>query len=229
MNFEKSELHDRIEDFLDGRLSEVEKLEFLDHLKTDIELHRLYRQRITLGATWMKAKKYEETRHSVSQIIRTAKSDKKSQYFMWSAAASLLIILSVSGIVMFNRYPTTPSEIASTGQGTETQIVPYIKYAEEKASIHFKGELKMLAPIKSKLCYRNDSIVFAWNSDVDAETNLTIENQKSGKTVYREKVKVNAQKFIMEKNFLPEGEYQWFIEGFPGKEKFNVISNQNQK
>lgn len=229
MNFEKSELDDRIEDFLDGRLSEVEKEEFLEQLKTNKELDRLYRQRIAIGNIWAKAKRYEETRQSVSQIIRKAKSGKKNRFFMWSVAASLLIILSISGIDLFNHYTTSPTEIVSTGQGHETQVVPHIKYAEEKASIHFMGELKMLAPNNNKLCNRNDSIVFTWGSNVDAESNLTIENQKNGKTVYREKVKVNAQKYVLEKDFLPEGEYQWYIEGFPGKEKFNVVSPINQK
>ena len=229
MNFEKSVLDDRIEDFLDGRLSEVENMEFKEQLKTDKELDRLYRQRIALAAAWTKAKRYEETRHSISQIIRKTKSDKKARYFMWSAAASLLIILSVSGIVVFNRFPTMPNEFVGTGQGIETQVVPRIKYAEEKVSIHFMGELKMLAPINNKRCSRNDSIVFTWSSNVDAETNITIDNQKDGKTVYREKIKVNAKKFVLEKNFLPEGEYQWFIEGFPEKGTFNVVSTENQK
>ena len=88
------------------------------------------------------------------------------------------------------------------------------------------GELKLVTPIQNKLCNRNDSIVFIWNSDVNAETNLTIENQKNGKTVYCERIKVNAQKFIMGKNFLPEGEYLWYIEGFPAKEKFSVTSSE---
>ena len=226
MNFEKSELHDRIEDFLEGRLSEEENIEFREQLISDKELYRLYRQRIAIGITWMKAKKYEKTRHSVSEIIREVKSDTKNKLFIWSAAASIFILLSVSGIVIFNHYPATQIGMAEKSQGVETPVVPHIKFAEEKASIHFMDELKMLAPINNKTCNRNDSIVFTWLSKADAESNIIIENQNTGKTVYREKIKINSGKFVLEKNFLPEGKYQWSIEGFPGKEKFSIVSSE---
>ena len=226
MKFDKSELHDRIEDFLEGRLSEAENLEFKEQLSSDKELDQLYRQRIAIGKTWMKAKEYEETRDSVSEIIREAKSYKKNKLFIWSAAASMLVLLSVSGIVIFNRYPATQTGMADKHQGAETPVVPHLKYAEEKAAIHFLDELKMLAPINNKTCNRNDSIVFSWLSKADVESNLIIENQNTGKTVYREKIKINSGKFVLEKNFLPDGKYQWFIEGFPGKEKFRVVSSE---
>lgn len=228
MNFEKSELRDRIEDFLEGRLSEAENKEFREQLSSDKELDQLYRQRIALGTNWMKAKKYEETRHTVSEIIREAKSDKKNKLFIWSAAASIFVLLSVSGIVIFNRYPATQTGIVGKSQGVETPIVPHIKFAEKKASIHYLDELKMLAPINNKTYTRNDSIVFSWHSKADAESNLIIENQNTEKTVYREKIKISSGKFVLEKKFLPEGKYQWFIEGFAGKEKFSVVSSENK-
>ena len=108
-------------------------------------------------------------------------------------------------------------------------MIPQIRQAEEKASIHFMGELKLISPALNKLCNRNDSIVFLWNSVVDAETNFIIENQKNEKTVYREKIKIAAKRFVIEKEFLPEGEYQWYIEGFAGKAKFKVVSVEKQK
>jgi len=227
MNIGKTEFHDWIEKYLDGKLTEEENTRFRELLLTDPELAEQYQIRIKLAENWTKAKEYGNTRQSIAATIREAKLEKKNRLFVWSIAASFLILLSISGIVIVTDRISKQVPIANNAEGIESPVVPQIKYAEEKASIHFKGELQMLSPIKNKLYNRSDSIVFAWKSEVDAETNLTIENQKNGKTVYREKIKVNAQKFVLEMNFLPEGEYLWYIEGFPGKEKFRVITSEN--
>ena len=223
MNIEKTDYHDWIEKYLDGQLTEEESGKFRELLTTDPLLSQQYQIRIKLAENWTKAKEYGNTRQSIAKTIRKVKSEKRNRLFVWSIAASFLILLSVSGIVMFSNLNGDQIPIV---KNTESPIVPRIKQVEEKASLHIMGELKLIMPIQNKLCNMNDSIVFIWNSDVDAETNLTIENQKMGKMVYREKIKVNAQKFIMGKNFLPEGEYLWYIEGFPAKEKFSVTSGE---
>ncbi len=223
MNFEKSELHDRIEDFLDGKSSEEEKIEFLEQMKTDKELEKQYRQRIELAGNWVKAKKYESTHNQIAGLIREEKSHKKSRLFVWSIAASFLILVSISGIVMFTGQPDKQSDMANNSKGVETPLIPQIKQAEEKASIHIMGELKLIAPIKNELCSKADSIVFKWETDAEAETYLIIGSQKDGKTIYREKIKLSDKLFIQDKNFLPQGQYTWSIEGFAAKEKFRVF------
>jgi hypothetical protein len=223
MNFEKSELHDRIEDFLDGKFSEEEKIEFLEQMKTDKELERQYCQRIELAGNWVKAKKYESAHNQVAELIREEKSQKKNRLFVWSIAASFLILVSISGIVMFTGQPDKQSSLANNSKGVETPLVPQIKQAEEKAYIHIMGTLKLIAPIKDERYNRSDSIVFKWETNAEAETYLFIGNQKEGKTIYREKIKLSDKRFILDKNFLPQGQYTWSIEGFESKEKFQVF------
>jgi len=143
---------------------------------------------------------------------------------VWSLAASFLILLSVSGIVMFTNSNSETEVIAKNNIETESPFVPQIKQAEEKSLLHIMGKLKLVEPIRNRLFNRNDSIAFVWTSNVVAETNLVIENQKTGMVVYRERIKVDARRYTLGKNFLPEGEYAWYIDGFPGKEKFRVIS-----
>ena len=229
MKIEKTDYHDWIEKYMDSQLTEEENSKFQELLLTDSELAKQYHIRMMLAKNWTNAKDYGNTRKLISESISEAKSEKKNRLFAWSIAASFLVLLSVSGIVVFTNRTGKETTIARNSNETESPIVPQIRQAEEKASVHFMGELKLNSPVQNKLCNRNDSIVFLWNSVVDAETNFIIENQKNGKTVYREKVKLNAKKFVLEKNFLPEGEYQWYIEGFPGKEKFKVVSGEKQK
>lgn len=223
MNFEKSELHDRIEDFLDGKFSEEEKIEFLEQLKTDKELERLYRQRVELAENWVKAKKYEGVHNQIAELIREEKSHKMNRLFVWSIAASFLILVSVSGIVMFTSQPGKQPGLADNAKGTETPLIPQIRQAEEKASINILGELKLITPIKNGLCSRADSIVFKWETDAETETYLIIGSQIDGKTIYREKIKLSDKLFILDKNFLQQGQYTWSIEGFMDKEKFQVV------
>ncbi len=222
MNFEKSELHDRIEDFLDEKLSKEEKIEFLQQMKTDKELERQYQQRMELAGNWVKAKKYESAHYQISEIIRQEKSQKRNRLYAWSIAASFLVLVSISGIVMFNSQPGKQSDLADNAKVTETPLIPQIKLAEEKASLHIMGELKLIAPIKNELYSRADSIVFKWETDAEAETYLIIGSQKEGKTIYREKIKISDKRFVLDKNFLPQGQYIWSIEGFAAKEKFRV-------
>ena len=229
MKIEKTDYHDWIEKYLDGKLTKEEKIKFQHSLATNPELAEQYQIRIKLAENWTNAKDYGNTRKLISKSITEAKSEKKNRLFVWSIAASFLVLLSVSGIVMFSTRTSKETIQAKNSQETESPVVPQIKHAEEKASIHFYGALKLISPVSNQLCNRNDSIVFTWNSDVEAETNLTIENQNNEKTVYREKIKVNAQKFVLEKNFLHEGEYQWFLEGFPEKAKFKIVSGKKQK
>ena len=229
MNIDKTDYQDWIEHYLDGKLTEDETIKFQHFLSIDPELAEQYQIRINLAENWTKAKEYGNTRQLIAESISEAKSEKKNNLFAWSIAASFLVLLSVSGIVMFTNRNTKESIQAKNSQETESPVVPQIKHAEEKASIHFYGALKLISPVSNQLCNRNDSIVFTWNSDVDADTHLTIENQINGKTVYREKIKIAAKRFVLEKKFLPEGEYSWYIEGFQVKEKFKVISGEEKK
>ena len=223
MNFEKSELHDRIEDFLDGKFSEKEKIEFIEQMKTDKELERQYRQRTKLAENWVKAKKYESAHIQIAELIREEKSHKKNRLFVWSIAASFLILVSISGIVMFTSQSDKQSDLANNTKEAETPLIPQIKQAEEKASIHILGELKLITPIKNELYNKADSIVFKWETDAEAETYMIIGSQKDGKMIYREKIKLSDKLFILDKNFLPQGQYTWSIEGFASEEKFRVF------
>jgi len=229
MNIDKTDYQDWIEQYLDGKLTGEEKIKFQHSLATNPELAEQYQIRIKLAENWINAKNYGNTRKLISKSITVAKSEKKNRLFAWSIAASVLVLLSVSGIVVFTNQTSKETIQAKNSQKNESLVVPQIRHAEEKASIHFYGALKLISPISNQLCNRNDSIVFTWNSDVDADTRLTIENQMNGKTVYREKIKINAKRFVLEKKFLPEGEYSWYIEGFQVKEKFKVISVEVKK
>jgi hypothetical protein len=219
MNIHKTDYHDLIEQYLDGKLTEEENSNFQHSLSTNTELSEQFQVRIKLAENWAKTKEYGNT-------IRETKLEKKNRLFVWSIAASFLVLLSVSGIFMLTDRDNKQVPMANNDNKTESQYVPQLKKAEEKASVHFMGELKLISPVQGKICNRNDSIVFLWISDLDATTNLTIENQKNGKTIYREKISITANRFVLKKDFLPEGEYLWYIEGFQMKEKFKVISSE---
>ena len=224
MNIDKTDYTDWIEKYLDGEITEEENARFKELLLSDPEFAKQYQIRIMLAANWGTAKEYGKTQRFIAENIRKARYEKKNSLFVWSLAASFLILLSVSGIVMFTDNIRKSEIIAKNTIETGSPLVPQIKQAEEKGSLYIMGELRLAEPIRNRLCNRNDSIVFTWTSDVVAETNLVIENQKTGTVVYRERIKVDARKFTLGKNFLTEGEYIWYIDGFLGKETFRVVS-----
>lgn len=227
MNIEKADYHDHIENYLDGKLTEEEDIKFQESLPNNPELSEQYRIRILLAKNWVKAKEYENTKQSIAQIIRDAQSRKKNWIFVWSIAASFLILISVSGIIIFTGKSDIQAPISKNTESSNTQLIPQIKYAEEKASLHIAGKLKMISPIKNKLFRMNDSIIFTWNTDVVAKSKIIIEDQKSEKIIYRNSININALKFKLKKNTLPKGEYLWYIEGFPEKEKFMISSSKD--
>lgn len=229
MKIEKVDYHDKLEYYLDGKLPEDEETKFQESLLNNPELSEQYRIRILLAKNWTKAKEYEITKQSIAQIIREAKSRKKNWIFVWSVAASLLILISVSGIIIFTSKSALQTPISKNTESSKTQFSPQIKFAEEKALIHINGKLKMISPIKNKLFRMNDSIIFTWYTDVVTKSKIIIEDQKNGKTIYRNSIELNTLKFELKNNILPEGDYLWYIEGFPEKEKFKISSSKNLK
>lgn len=228
MKSETADYHDLIENYLEGNLTEQENRRFQELLSTNAQLAEQYKIRITMGNHWAKAKEYGETRQSIHETIVRTKMIKKNRLVAWSVAASLLVILSVSGIVLISDHENNLSGITLNSDETGIQAVPQIKQAEEKASIHIMGHLKLIKPNKSMSCNGSDSIVFKWESDSNSQSHLIISNEKNEKIIYREKINLVDNQFILEKNFLPAGKYTWKIEGFDSKEQFEVIHPDRQ-
>ena len=216
----KTDNTDRIESYIDGSLTANEKERFEEDLKTDKLLAGEYAERVRIASAWQKATIYAGTKKEVSDAIRNERSTFKRRMANYSIAASFLIIATLSVTLFFSRDANPPGQVATNKEGT---ITPRIKIPEEKASGGEIAKFVLLFPAGGIACSRNDSLVFHWSPALADSSFIIIGNEKSKNLVYREKLEPGKISFKLDRHFLPVGEYNWQVEGFPEKQKFRVV------
>jgi hypothetical protein len=226
MKENEQDKHDEIENFLDGKLSEEEKILFYTKLETDTKFKTLYQQRIALAESWGKAKKYEKTYLEISGVIRTQKLKNRNTRYLWSIAASVTLLISIASVVMFSNHKRD-LEFANNSKGSETYANPKMNQIEEKASLYIIGKLDLISPILDQSYSYSDSITFRWHADSNTESFLVIISRSNGKQVYKHKLKISAKQFVLKEGILQTDQYEWFIEGFPAKGKFSIRDTKN--
>lgn len=216
-----------IDKFMEGSLTDPEITYFNEWVASDPEFEKLYYERVKLKEVWVKAYNLEKTRAEVSSAIRRRKTLRNRQIISLAAAASILILIGIPSFLYFNgnsEHQSIPSnQIASLDSIHETEITPQFKSIEEKASFGKVDTIRLILPIHNNIYKNSDSIIFRWTPVLSDSTVITILNGKNGNAVFKEKVAKGKDQFILEKEFLPEGQYEWYLDGFPEIGKFNIV------
>lgn len=216
-----------IENFIEGNLTDLEKDYFKEKIASDPEFAKLYNERLKLKEAWVRAYDLEKTRVEVSSAIHREKTNKKRQIISFAAAASILLLIGIPAILYFNgnfdRQSINSSKIASLDSIHEISATPQFKRVEEKASFGKADTISLILPIHNNSFKSSDSVLFRWSPALKDTTLITILNEKTRNAVFKEKVAKGKDQFILEKGFLPEGQYEWFLDGFSEIGKFIVI------
>lgn len=216
-----------IENFLDGTLTDQEVEEFKEKLNFDSEFARLYQERLRLKEAWINAHQLDQTRKEVKRAIQHEKSQRRRQYIQLAAVASVLILIGIPAFLYFNgdfnKKSSITSETTSTDSLQDIIGIPQFKTAEEKASFGVVDSVKLISPVKNQVFNQNDSAIFCWKPGLPDSTFIVITAVKNKQVIFREKIVKGRQFFYLENNFLPTGEYQWFLEGYSIKEEFKII------
>lgn len=220
-----------IENYLDGKLSEPEQSEFHDKRINDPDFDRLCNEQTKLRNEWRKAGQLHQTRIEVADSIRKEKNRKRKILYTWATAASILLIISISGVMYWN--VNTNHQPSFTGQNKEynsetyDSVSPQFKEIEEKASFGTADTLMLLGPVNNQECKISHYIVFRWKPALIDSTNIVIKSLKNDNVVFREKIGPGNLSFILEKGFLPVGDYVWHLQDTKGTAQFRVISNND--
>jgi len=217
----KKENTDRIESYMDGSLTASERERFEEDLKADKILAGEFEYRKRIAFTWQKAKIYAGTKKEVSDAIMNERSKSKRRIAGYSIAASFFVITFLSVVLLYSRVGNHPEHVVDNEEET---ITPRFKIPEEKASAGTIAKFVLLFPAGGIACSRNDSLVFHWSPALADSSFIIIGNEKSKNLVYREKLEPGKISFKLDRHFLPVGEYNWQVEGFPANEKFKIIN-----
>jgi hypothetical protein len=192
-------------------------------LKIDEELAKEVKFRQTLGSSWGKAMKYEDTKNEVSSAIRNVKNRGRQLIYRYAIAAVFLGLVFMTGGILLNQYNNHSHQFATRDSSGEMTITPQINQQDEITSFGILDSLVLISPVSQKQFTYTDSVVFCWKPGLPNSTCIVIREMKNKQIIYKEKIVKGRKFFYIDKNFLPAGEYQWFLEGYPLKGDFKIV------
>ena len=162
---------DLIEKYLEGSLSEAERKDFEEQLKSDKLLSEKLSERQMIQKAWIKIDQHDKVKRHVAQLIRIEKNTIQSRKTRWLAAASLILLISISSVI-FIRYNPKGDERnfqagnkGSTGKKSELIIRGQkneIRKFGSSDSIHKESSRAHYLPKDGKTFISADTITFSW-------------------------------------------------------------------
>jgi hypothetical protein len=212
-----------IENYLDGKLSDQEKKDFLKRLKSDAEFAKLYRFRLKIRDDWQKARQYEATQQEVAGAIRSAKN-KKRRTVIYAVAASLAFLIVISGIYTVMNRLQEPARIAETETDSSDlqEFEPQIKEPGIYADSGRYEPDEVMEEISLRFEKQNDSLIFTWQPAVRTETDLVVIEQETEKEILRKSLHPASEKMVLHRNGLPAGTMVWYLENFLKRDSFEI-------
>jgi hypothetical protein len=212
-----------IEDYLDGKLNEKEKMQFQRRLESDPELAKLYNFRLQIKDDWQRAQQYVDTKQQVASTIHKVKHEKRRK-IIYTVAASLALLIVISGVFTLLNRSYKPSQMAGTKSDTlnEKSYQPQIKEPESYAdSGHYYREG---VPEKLSLSFsvENDSLIFMWQPSLKKELKLVIVSSKNEKELFTKQLPPFSRQMVIHRKELPAGKMIWYIEGFAERDTFKL-------
>jgi anti-sigma-K factor RskA len=212
-----------IEDYLDGKLSETEKEQFLQRLETDAEFAKLYRFRLKIRDDLLKVRQYESIKQEVVGAIKQTKS-KQRKTVLYAVAASLVFLVVISGVFsLMNRQPE-PASIAET-ETDSTWIEQMEPQTKEPGIYGDSGTFEpdaVIEEISLSFEKQNDSLVFFWQPALMTETDLVILEQETEKEILRRSLQSESEKMVLHRDELPAGKLVWYLESFQKRDSFEI-------
>lgn len=153
-----------------------------------------------LKGLWNDAKRYQKIQDEVRQAINQADETTRiipfyrQRYF--AIAATIIILIGVSLILVFIiQNPFSNSGKNDLTHGNDTTL-----------------KLHMDKPVpKARQEIYRDEIFLKWDNHYDSITHLVILDTKDGKIVFRTEIKPAQQSFLLPKNKLNQGSYNWYV------------------
>ncbi len=133
-----------IEDYLDGRMTESDKVLFEKRLKEDKVLAREFEIRNKLASLIKGATEYQHTKDHVNQILNKKKYNKFYSTPIIAIAASIVILVGIFFLIKSNKNHDPELLISETDT---TQVLrPEIEKRDPKANIEYYRPFSLIEP-----------------------------------------------------------------------------------
>jgi len=212
-----------IEKYLDGSLSPEELTEFEEQLKSDSSLAEAVIFRKSIGKSWKNALSYDRTKEEVRIAIEKTVREKRIRIYRFAVAAVITGIIVITGGLFFYQNNSEYFKFAKLFGNKEEISGPQFMEQEEKASAGKLDSLIFVSPLLEKPLSNSDSVIFCWKPGLPKASYIVIKSVKNNEVIFKERIIEGRKFFYLENNFLPPGEYWWYVEGFKSKGYFKIV------
>jgi|GEM_PF-2550737 len=228
----KDDYNDRIEDYLDGSMSNKERLDFERLLATDPDFRKLLDERKEFQELYVTTHKITRLRSKISEAINSEKATEKTTgasitgqigrilpgIFGRTAVAAAIIALAVIGSLLLfdtgagkDEYITLADrQAASATKQTDSitgKAASEITGYANREIVTGTGTFDEYFPDEFTKLHTSDTIRFAW-PEPRASRHLMIFDSK-GQLVKKLKLKKKASEYLLMPGILGEGIYYW--------------------
>lgn len=222
-----------IEDYINGRLSKKEELEFERRLENDKEFESNYLLHKRLTNLWKDTIDFKNTRYAISETLKKENRSfiKRNLYSIISVAATILVLISTYFIMQYTSDSKSEnskylSELDSTRK-QDAKITFSIDDQRVLTTIDsVKNSLQLISPESGDTIISGNSISFKWKSVEVYTDTLYVYNSKYHKLEYKLIVNVSDSIHIIKYPQLEPGNYVWFISNSKQSKEFIITENK---
>jgi len=223
---------DLIENFLSGKLSNAEMMNFETRVEEDHEFARKLRLRKAFPSLFNAAGEDEINQQvpDISEVIKSKTKEKllKTRYIVWSIIIVLIAVTLVYFIIIrsnrsgqeitghepsvknveqtFNQKPVA---LTMTPALSETQLVETKVLHETKPAVHRSVEL--ITPADSMVINRGSEIFFRWRQETDSFTRICIVSDISDKIIWWRGIAPGIREYNIPANNFRPGKFFWYV------------------
>jgi len=199
-----------MEDYLDGSLSVSEQAAFNKRLGTDKAFAKTFELRKSMPGFFKDAEEMESVRLEVGTAIQQEKAMifGINRYWVFSAAASILILIAVFITLQF-----AENKNGDTGQMAKTEARDQLEtdeppnYANKKIVV----DIELISPVEMQVFQVGQPIRLQWKSLLTYQAEILITTSSFDKIDYRQSVRLSDTFFDVPGNKLKPGTYRWCL------------------
>jgi hypothetical protein len=224
MNTNQSDFEEKMEAYLDGALSDEDKLAFETILKEDEELLSRLAFRKNLAIQWNRANEYSQVRSAVGEVIRRD-NHKKQKRILFLALAAVLVGLAIIPATLWYSKHHQEGVLFSNNQDDQSQVVPIqADPLEEIGAVFYHSEIDLIAPTGGQCVDYAKPVAFKWNKGLTTDAVITLIYNRNPEQPIHFMVGAGDSVLILESGLLKEGFYSWSIQGISKVDSFMLQS-----
>ena len=212
-----------IEDYIDGTLSQEQKIIFEQRLKSDKDFAYNYDSRLRASKLWLDADEYKTTHDSIRRIIKNENRSffTRNRYYIFSVAASIIVLMGIY-LLVYDRSDNgiKQDQFANTNDKA-------ITFASDKPNIltsidSVNSSTVLISPKNGDAFIKDSAVTFVWSSSYNHDDTLFICSSLGMTSQLKLRIDLSDTAYTIKYPQLNVGKYLWYISDSTNYEEFNV-------